>query len=334
MSNSRKIVISAAVAAILLCLAGGIGLYTMYSNEAQQNKELKEQLAILSKQEKKSAIMQRVNAQMEEIANEERRISDEQREAAVEQTKLAEQERRNAEQQQRKAEQERQNALVAEHKAVEASKVAQHERAVAEQQRAEAEHSKRVTDTLSYITLGRSLGTVSMNQLQTGNPELADLLSYASYTFSDRYHGDIYNPAVYQSLVMTSQSKNSWNKHKGATRCVKFRLGDNHFLTCSSYGEVMEHYLSNNQLNSKVLFSNKQYDFRDVYILENNDIYVADRNGRILMISHQGQQKVLLLDSNDAATTTVPWFLTIRSACTLSGGSTAWTAVRYPSRGR
>lgn len=138
-----------------------------------------------------------------------------------------------------------------------------------------------------------------MNQLQTGNPELADLLSYASYTFSDRYHGDIYNPAVYQSLVMTSQSKNSWNKHKGATRCVKFRLGDNHFLTCSSYGEVMEHYLSNNQLNSKVLFSNKQYDFRDVYILENNDIYVADRNGRILMISHQGQQKVLLLDSND-----------------------------------
>ena len=165
MSNSRKIVISAAVAAILLCLAGGIGLYTMYSNEAQQNKELKEQLAILSKQEKKSAIMQRVNAQMEEIANEERRISDEQREAAVEQTKLAEQERQNAEQQQRKAEQERQNALVAEHKAVEASKVAQHERAVAEQQRAEAEHSKRVTDTLSYITLGRSLGTVSMNQL-------------------------------------------------------------------------------------------------------------------------------------------------------------------------
>ena len=299
MSNSRKIVISAAVAAILLCLAGGIGLYMMYSNEAQQNKELKEQLAILSKQEKKSAIMQRVNAQMEEIANEERRISDEQREAAVEQTKLAEQERQNAEQQQRKAEQERQNALVAEHKAVEASKVAQHERAVAEQQRAEAEHSKRVTDTLSYITLGRSLGTVSMNQLQTGNPELADLLSFASYTFSDRYHGDIYNPAVYQSLVMTSQSKNSWNKHKGATRCVKFRLGDNHFLTCSSYGEVMEHYLSNNQLNSKVLFSNKQYDFRDVYILENNDIYVADRNGRILMISHQGQQKVLLLDSND-----------------------------------
>ena len=108
MSNSRKIVISAAVAAILLCLAGGIGLYMMYSNEAQQNKELKEQLAILSKQEKKSAIMQRVNAQMEEIANEERRISDEQREAAVEQTKLAEQERQNAEQQQRKAEQERQ----------------------------------------------------------------------------------------------------------------------------------------------------------------------------------------------------------------------------------
>ena len=135
MKQPGKIVASAAVAAFLLCLVGGIVSYVLYSNEAEENKELKEQLAVLSKQEKKSAIMQRVNAQMEEIANEERRISDEQREAAVEQTKLAEQERQNAEQQQRKAEQERQNALVAEHKAVEASKVAQHERAVAEQQR-------------------------------------------------------------------------------------------------------------------------------------------------------------------------------------------------------
>ena len=293
MKQPGKIVVSAVAAAFLLCLAGGIGLYVLYSNEAQENKDLKGQLAELIKQEKQSVV------KMEEIANEERRISDEQREAAVEQTKLAEQERKNAEQQRRKAEQERQNALVAERKAVEASKVAQHERAVAEQQRAQAEHSKRVTDTLSYITLGRSLGTVSQNQLQTGNAELADLLSFAAYTFTDRYHGDIYNPAVYQSLVMSSQSKSSWNKHKGTVRCVEFRPNSNHFLTSSTYGEVMEHFLSNNKLNSKMLFSNKEFDFRDGYIWENNDVYVVDRNGRILIITHSGQQKVLTLSNPD-----------------------------------
>ena len=320
MKQPGKIVASAAVAAFLLCLVGGIVSYVLYSNEAEENKELKEQLAVLSKQEKQSAVMQRVNAQMEEIANEERRISEEQREAAVEQTKLAEQERRNAEQQRHEAEQERQNALIAESKAVEASKVAQHARAVAEQQRAEAEHSKRVTDTLSYITLGRSLGTVSLNQLQAGNAELADLLSFAAFTFTDRYHGDVYNPAVYQSLVMTSQSKSSWNKHKGTARCVVFRPNGNHFLTTSTYGEVMEHFLSNNQLNSKMLFSDKQFDFRAVYTGENKDIYAVDRNGRVLIITHDGQQKMLSLSNPDKllGITSIGNQLLVVGECTLS----------------
>ena len=99
-----------------IALVMGIGLviaWQKYAEQAEKTRQLEEQLAILTKQEKQSVVMQRINAQMEEIANQERRISDEQRIKAEKQTAVAEQMRRNAEE-------ERQNALEAEHRAVEA----------------------------------------------------------------------------------------------------------------------------------------------------------------------------------------------------------------------
>ena len=137
---------------------------------------------------------------MSKWTNQERRISDEQRIKAEKQTAVAEQMRRNAEE-------ERQNALEAEHRAVEASKVAKNERVIAEQQRANAEYQKRVADTLSYITLARQLGDVSIKQSESGNMELAQLLAYASQLFTTRYKGDVYTSSVYQSLFIASQSK-------------------------------------------------------------------------------------------------------------------------------
>lgn len=300
MKKTGNIGLSIALAATLLLAAGCIVAYLFYHQEAHKNKELEKQLTELIKEEQRSVVMQRVNAQMEEIANEERRISDEQREAAEEQAKIAQQERQNAERERREAEQERQNALIAEHKALEASEIAQSQRKIAEQQRAEAEYSKRVTDTLSYITLGRSLGTAAMSQLQTGNQELAEMLAYAAYLFTNRYHGNVHHPAVYQALVITSQSKKTWNKHKGSVSSVEFFPKDNYsFLTVSTYGEVMTHKISSDNIASKMLFSNSQYDFRDVVPLENGDIYVADRKGRVLVFPHNKQYKTLTIPEDN-----------------------------------
>lgn len=291
------------VAAIVLTAllgVGCLGVYQLYSNEAQKNKELENQLAELTKEEQRSAVMQQVNAQMEEIANEERRISDEQREAAELQTKVAQQERQNADRQRHEAEQERQNALVAEHKAIEASEIAQRARAVAEQQRAEAEQSKRVTDTLSFITLSRSLGNVAMNQLQTGNQDLANLLAYTSYLFTNRYNGDIYNPSVYQALVATSQSKNSWNKHKGVVSSISFYPKDNsRFLTVSTYGEIMEHKTTGDNIKSTTLLNNNEYDFRCVVAANNGDTYVASRHGQVMIFPNTGERMMLTMPKED-----------------------------------
>lgn len=300
MKTTGNIGITIAVVTALLLAAACIGTYLLYAKETQKNKELETQLTELTKEEQRTAVMQRVNAQMEEIANEERRISDEQRESAEAQAKIAQQERQNAERERREADQERKNALLAEQKALEASEIAQSQRKIAEQQRAEAEYSKRITDTLSYITLGRSLGTVAMNQLQTGNPELADMLAYVAYLFTDRYHGNIHYPAVYQSLVATSQGKKTWNTHKGVVSSVEFYPNDNNlFLTASTYGEVMSHKMSDEKMTSKMLFSNSQYDFRDVYPLKNGDVYAVDRKGRVLVLRHNGLSKILVPTTED-----------------------------------
>ena len=216
MNKANKIIL--AIAAVLLLTLTWTLIRGRQAQEllASQNKELQEQLEQLTKQEKRSAVMQRVNAQLEEIANEERRISEEQRDAAEQQTEVAEQMRRQAEE-------ERQNALVAEQRALEASTIAQSQQQIAEHQRAEAEQSKRVADTLTYISLGRTLGQTAITQFNAGNNELADLLAYTACLFTNRYRGDIYSPTVYQALALTSQNKRVWNKHKGSITDIAFK---------------------------------------------------------------------------------------------------------------
>lgn len=269
-----------------VCAAGAVAAYTAYQKKTEEVVELQERLDKLAKKETRSAIMQSVNAQMEEIALQERHVSDQQREAAEEQTKVAEQMRQNAEV-------ERQNALEAEHRALDASEVAksqrtiaEQQRTIAEQQRTQAEFSKRVADTLSFITLARQLGNVATTQHQGGNRELADLMAYTSYLYTNRYRGDVYYPTVYQALQLTSQSRHQWNRHKGTVTDIAFTSSSKERLvTCSSYGELLRHSLTGNQLKTDTIFSDSKYDFRDVYVVrDNNTIYAVSRTGQLVIL--------------------------------------------------
>ena len=275
---------STLIASILAaaCAAGAIMAYIAYDNQAQKVEELQAKVTQLTKQEKQSAVMQSINAQMEEIALQERRVSEEQRDAAEQQTKVAEQMRRNAEE-------ERQNALIAEHRALEASDIAKSQRTIAEQQRAEAEHSKRMADTLSYITLARQLGNVAITQHQAGNRETADLLAYAAYLYTNRYNSDVYYPTIYQALEMTSESRHQWNKHKGTVTDIAFANDSkDRFVTCSSYGELLKHKLIGKQLKTDTIISNSSYDFRDIYIIRGeNTIYCISRSGHLVVYQHE-----------------------------------------------
>ena len=280
-----KIIKIGGVVLMLLLAIACVGLYLKYDEEQQRSSELEAELASLTAKEKRTAVMQSINAQMEEIANQQWAISDEQRKEAVQQTQVANEQRR-------RAEIERQHALVAQERAVEASKVADNQRSIAEKERSQAEHSKRVADTLSYISLGRTLAGMATKQLENENYELANLLAYASYLYTNRYNGDIYNLTVYQALTRMSQSLHTWARHKGNVMNIDFFSAD-HLVSASTYGEIMEHHIKNENLTTKTIFSDNNFDFRDI-LIRKDVIYAVSRSGHVVIKDKAGIHTVQL----------------------------------------
>ena len=211
---------------------------------------------------------------MEEIAYEQKKISDEQREEAEEQTKVANEMRQ-------RSEEERQNAIIAQNNAMASERHALDAYEMAERQREQAEANRRTAETLSYLALGRSLGALAITQFRAGNQEIGNMLSYASYVYTDRYHGDLYYPEIYQALSQASQNKIEWNRHSDAVYNLEFMpKSDNQLVSISSYGEIFSHEINGNQLKTTTLFKDKDFDFRDVTTTPNtNNIYAISRNG-------------------------------------------------------
>ena len=269
-----KIIKIAGVVLVLLLAIACVGLYLKYDQEQQRSNELEAELSDLQRRDKQSAVLQSVSKQMEEIAYEQKKISDEQREEAVEQTKVANEMRQ-------RSEIERQHAIVAQQKALESERMAINAYDLAESQRQVAEKNRRTADTLSYLALGRSLGALALTQFRAGNQEIGDLLSYASYLYTDRYHGDVYYPTIYQALSQSSQSKIGWSRHSDAVYNLEFMpKSDKRLVSVSSYGEIFYHEVNGNQLKTTTLLKDKTYDFRDIYINPNtNTIYAISRNG-------------------------------------------------------
>ena len=161
----------------LALTATAVSGFTGWYLEYRHATELESQLAEAQLQEKRSAVDRSISKQMEEIAYQQREISDEQREEAIQQKRTADEMRQRSETERQNALKAQQQAVASEVKAQEARQVAENERQIAEHQRIQAELSKRMTDTLSYVALARSLGSLSLIQSQLGNNELADLLS-------------------------------------------------------------------------------------------------------------------------------------------------------------
>jgi len=292
----RRDIVTGGLAVLLLATTTG-GLLGWY-REHQRVTDLENQLANAQQQEKRSAVVRSISKQMEEIAYQQKDISDEQREEAIQQKKLADEMRQRSEVERMNALMAREQAEASEQQAQEARQVAEDERLMAEHQRLQAELSKRMTDTLSYVALARSLGSLSSIQSQLGNTELADLLAYSSYLFANRYKCDINYPAIFQSLLMASQSMRSWSSHNGSLMGLAYMSQeDNRMVTVSTYGEIKIHQKNGDELQTQTLFSDKNLDFRDVYIDE-DAIYAVSRSGHLVVIE-QGVPRVIALTDLD-----------------------------------
>ena len=284
------------ILSVLLVIASICALMG-WKSDSNRVEELEARLDTLRRQEQRSAVLRSVSSQMEEIAYQQKTISDEQRLEAIEQTKYANEMRERSEIERQNAIIAQNNALESEHKALEAFDLAEKQREMAEHQRIQAEFSKRVADTLSYIALGRSLGSLSMTQYQTGNDELANMLSYAACLYTERYNGDLHYPAVFSSLMQTSQSKNIWSEHHGAVTCLDFIQGnENMMVTASDFGEIMIHQKIGDRMRSSLIFNDKHYDFRFLVVTQLGDILAVSRTGHLVIIKNLKAKTIMPME--------------------------------------
>lgn len=287
-----------ATCSVLAVALGG----SLYYNHVLSDRldEMSDKLLSFKNKDGKSYVVERISKQMEDIAYQQKEISDKQREKAIFQMgvaenmrKHAERERKYAEAEKARADKEKDNANEYAAKATEARDMAERQRKIAEHQQMLAEQSKNTADTLRYRALGRSLASISMMQLSSGNKSLAALLAYNSWKFTSEYGGNTYFSAIYNALSMNSGNFFQKKIMKGGVmRIAPVRRGGNTFISVSKYGEISKWTYSKNasenntsHINGNTILANPIYDFRDLYVDKYGTGYVADFNGMLFIVN-------------------------------------------------
>ena len=279
-----------------------VTFYHLGSRKAQRElAAVQEEMGRLLAAEEDAAIVKRVSQQMEDIAYQQKAISDQQRDRAEEQSILA---THNA----ARAEMESRAAREAEHKANAAADVAEKERANAErqqlialEQRDEATYARNVADTLNRRTQARSLAVSSQVRREANEPEVADLLAYASWYFLKDNHGNQYYSDTFKSLTLATDGiSRSKMKENGAVNAISNIPGKSEqCVAASNYGEI--EWLtagSAKRITSKQLLFNPAYDFRDVKVVGQR-IYALSLKGPLCILDFQGNFVEEKLDGDD-----------------------------------
>ena len=238
-----------------------------------------------SVKESKSYIVERISNQMEEIAYQQKEISDQQREEAVHQMGIAEQMRVRAEEGENLAKQEQhkaqQYALLLE----DARNVAEGERAKAVKQQKLAEAARNEADTLSRISLARSLASSSLIQYQSGNYDISSLLACEAWNLMKKYKGDVFHPILYDALSKNSKSSLTRKIHKGGVVCMApVDHASETFFSISKYGEISRWNRNGNRLEQQHLLTDSIYSFRDFYCDASQQLYVLDFYGNLVFV--------------------------------------------------
>ena len=272
---------------LLLCLIGMSGYYVVLfrgkaASQAQEKERLVAQLREANEAQKSAIITRRVSSQLEEIAYQQKDISDAQKQEAENQKLIAEQMRDHAEL-------EREKAIVAQQAALEAYEQMDAQKRIAEQRRAEAEVAQMRADSLARLALARSLAVQATKQYEVGNKPLAALLSYSAWKFTAENQGDLYLPALYKALSLSSELSHQWRVHRGAIRSLlSYSLGGNaYLLTTSQYGEIYRWKLSAGQLmDRQTLFNDPKYDIRSMRVdTLHRRLFAMAYGGQLLIIS-------------------------------------------------
>lgn len=260
--------------------------------QKQEQAGLIEQLRQATEAQKEATITRRISTQLEEIAYQQKEISDIQRQEAVNQTLIADQMREHAEL-------ERERALSAQQAALEAYDQMEEQKKLAESRREEAVRAQMKADTLARLALGRSLGSQASTQYTTGYKDLAALLGYSAWKFTSENNGDVYQPAIFDALSLTSDLSKRWGLHKGAIRDICLFQDDKgpYLLSASEYGELFLWKISGNDLiRERILVNNPEYNLRKVSVSPEKGLFIALSHTNVLIvIDKNGKQSEIPL---------------------------------------
>lgn len=274
MSHVRKTILifaSALIFAALLILA-----YLIGRNRGSETTgvNIVENIDELVTNEQEAIIVKRVSQQMEAIAYQQKTISEMQRDRAEEQSRIAISMRD-------KAEKESQAARSAENKALQLAHQAELSAKEAAKQRDQATLAKRISDTLTYRTLGRTLAGSAIYDYEDGQFDIAGIMAYASWYFLDRYKGNVYLPECFQALYQSAKADIHTYMHgRGAVKSMTL-LEDGSCILVSDYGEI--EYQAVPGTEGKVLFHDLEYDFRAV-CSNGNNAYAISAHGPVCFI--------------------------------------------------
>lgn len=269
------------VVSVIAIIAYNVGKNSIGMSDSSQV----DKLAELEARESDVSVQERVSTQMSEIAMQQKAISDKQRERAEQQSRLATEMRNRAEQESKVAREAERKAILAAREAdIQRANALNHQKK-AEEQRDQAKYAQRVTDTLSYQTLGRTLGSLAIIQNENGNSEIAQHLAYLGWWFVDKYNGITYQPEIFKSLSETSGSITNFRMQKTGRVTAISPLTEKSFVAVSDYGEISKFTMSKTEAESKVktIMANNTYDFRDVYA-ESKSIYALSVHGPLCVI--------------------------------------------------
>lgn len=265
-----------AVAALLLTVGLSLAYYSGYRRAMLANDGASDELEALRTGQNDAAIVQRVSQQMEDIAYQQKAVSDQERDRAKQQSELAMAMRDRAEQESRLAREAERKANDAAIEAQQQREAAMLHQKTAEEQRDQANYAKSVTDTLNYRALGRTLGSSSYIQHESGNVDLAIKLAYSSWYLLDHFGGNTYHSETFSALSLCSNTQALISTKKGGAVRALHPLYGLGCVTVTDYGE-MEIYRKMGVRRS-VVMQDDRYDFRDVWA-DSTNIFALSFHG-------------------------------------------------------
>lgn len=272
------------IACVVILVGGTLWYVLQILQPDRQESVLETQLEEARKRAEEAVLVRSVSKQMEEIANQQKELSDRQRIKAERQAQENYWMKIRVEDEWKRAVTAQRETEKAYRLAESQRRLAESQQKLAEERRLLAENAKRKADTLAFLTLGRSLGSIALTQYRAGKAEVSMLLAYSSWMFVKRYGGDTYQSPVFQSLSLVSGQPTSWQRHKaGVSAIIWDHARNNRFYTIGHYGEVLEWDLTTDGFVSKVLYAHTEEDFRCAYMDADNILHVWDFVGRVVV---------------------------------------------------